>query len=288
MFESLTNSILFKPPPRTPLCKFREDSKNRLVRSVYADTIHIHLVCPWDNDTSITNYTGTENIILFFHGNNEDINLGRSYCQWLADETRMNVLTCDYPGYGFSTGEPSEEGMKSAACAMLDFTLSKLKHQMSEIFILGKSIGSAPAVTLASLPPCVDLGGIILVAPVASAIRCLSASSKLPNFILQAMDSWCLPNIDRIKYVSCPVQFVHGLQDNIVPCSNTHMLLDAMRFPPHTTPLFVEAGHNDIESKFQSLFITTIKKFLSTCAERHQSKSAYDDMQNASVQIIEY
>jgi len=288
MFESLTNSFLFKPPPRTPLCNFKQDSKNRLVRSVTADTIHVHLVCPWNKDTSITDYQKTKNIILFLHGNNEDINTGRSYCQWLADETDMNVLTCDYTGYGFSTGCASEEGMHSAASAMLDFTLSKLQHKMSEIIILGKSIGSSPAITLASLPPCVNLGGIILVSPVASAIRCLSVSKNLPNFVLQEIDSWCLPSIARMKDISCPVQFIHGLQDQIVPCNNTHMLIAAMRFPPHTKPLFVEAGHNDIESKFSTLFMNTVKDFITKCRERYEIRSAYDDETNASVQIIEY
>ena len=289
MFESLTNSFLFKPPAhKIPLCNFKQDSKNRLVRSLLADTIHLHLVCPWNKDTSIVDYTGTKNIILFLHGNNEDIHTGRSYCQWIADETDMNVLTCDYPGYGFSTGCASEEGMQSAAAAMLDFTLSKLQHQMSEIIILGKSIGSSPAITLASLPPCINLGGVILVSPVASAVRCLSVSNSLPNFILQEMDSWCLPSIVRMKDISCPVQFIHGLQDKLVPSSNTRMLIAAMRFPPHNTPLFVEAGHNDIESKFSTLFMQTVKDFIIKCRERHQMRSGYENVPNASVQIIEY
>ncbi len=93
MLQTITSSVLFKPPPRSPLTKFREDSKNRLIRSIDGDAIHCHLVCPWEKETSMQNYKGTKNVILFLHGNNEDITSGKSYCQWLTDKTNMNVLS---------------------------------------------------------------------------------------------------------------------------------------------------------------------------------------------------
>jgi pimeloyl-ACP methyl ester carboxylesterase len=178
----------------------------------------------------------------------------------------MNVITCDYPGYGFSTGQVSENGMKSAAFALLDYTLTKLKHNMQEIILLGKSIGSTPAINLASQAACHKIGGLILVSPLASAVRCFSASSKIPSFIFKEMDSWMLPNIKHISDVSCPVQFIHGLHDDVVSCSNSHMLLAAMRSPPFAKPLYVSAGHNDIESKFTALFMETLKDFIEKCA----------------------
>jgi len=93
MLQTITSSVLFKPPPRSLLTKFREDSKNRLIRSIDGDAIHCHLVCPWEKETSMQNYKGTKNVILFLHGNNEDITSGKSYCQWLTDKTNMNVLS---------------------------------------------------------------------------------------------------------------------------------------------------------------------------------------------------
>lgn len=289
MLQTLTSSMLFKPPPRSPLTKFREDSKNRLIRSVDGDTIHCHLVCPWDKETSMQNYTRTKNVILFLHGNNEDISSGKSYCQWLADKTNTNVLSCDYPGYGFSTGQPSEQGMNSAAFALLDYTLSKLNHEMHEVILLGKSIGSTPAINLASQPACSRLGGMLLVSPLASGVRCFSASSKLPTFILTELDSWVLPNIKHISNVSCPVQFIHGLKDEVVPCCNSHMLLAAMRSPPFTKPLYVNAGHNDIESKFSGLFMDTVKDFLEVCSQRYLCLSTYDNnSKNEDTDMFDY
>ena len=289
MLEMLTSSILFKPPAREPLCRLRVDSKNVVIRSVDGDTIHCHLICPWDKDTSLQNYTGTSNVILFFHGNSEDVATGKSYGQWLADKTNMNVITCDYPGYGFSTGQPSENGMKSAAFALLDYTLTKLNHKMPEIILLGKSIGSTPAINLASQAACQKLGGLILISPLASAVRCFSASTKLPRFILAQLDSWMLPNIIHISDVSCPVQFIHGMQDDVVPCSNSHMLLAAMRSPPFTKPLYVNAGHNDIESKFTGLFVETLQDFIEVCKQRYLCLCTYDfEHKNENMDMFEY
>lgn len=133
-----------------------------------------------------------------------------------------------------------------------------------------------PDINLASQPACSKLSGMILVSPLESAVRCLSASSKLPNFILTELDSWILPNIKHITYVSCPVQFIHCLKDDVVPCCNSHMLLAAMCSPTFTTPLYVNAGHNDIESKFSGLFIDMVKDFLEVCSQRYLCLCTYD------------
>ena len=58
-------------------------------------------------------YIPSSKIILFFHGNTDDINTCAAYAQWLADGHTCNVLTVDYPGYGYSSGisNTSEEKM---------------------------------------------------------------------------------------------------------------------------------------------------------------------------------
>jgi pimeloyl-ACP methyl ester carboxylesterase len=275
MLGMITSPLLFRPPTRPPASAFRKDSKNIQVCCLDGSHVHCHLVCPWDMDTSIDNYQGTKSLLLFFHGNNEDVRSSISYCQWLADHTQSNVLTCDYPGYGYSSGDPSEEGMQDAAVAVFDLATSKLRHATNEIYVIGKSIGSAPAIGIASKAFCRDLGGLVLIAPVASGVRCLSASTKIPEIILTQMDTWVLPNIQYISLVQCPIQFVHGLEDNVVPCSNSRCLIARLRAPPHTPPLWVQAGHNDIESRWQAEFLQCLHDFMEVCYARTAYTSPY-------------
>ena len=128
----------------------------------------------------------------------------------------------------------------------------------------------APTCTrIPSMSYCSSLGGVILVAPVASAVRCVSASARLPGWLLTQMDSWMLPNIKFIGNVTCPVQFVHGTEDSVVPLLNNSLaLIDSLRSPQRSSPLFVKAGHNDIESRHGVRFLDTLHTFLRTCACR--------------------
>jgi len=276
MFDILTNSLIFRPPVMEPHIKFRKDSKNSWLRTVTGNDIHCMLVCPFDKDTSIQDFERTEKLLIYFHGNAEDVHTSKSYCQWLADNLQFNLLTCDYPGYGFSTGSASESAMNDAGMTLLEFALSDLHHKMNEIIIVGKSLGSVPAIYTASQAVSYDLGGLVLIAPVASGVRCLTASDKIPEFFLHKLDPLILPSITRIQTVCCPIQFIHGSNDDVVPVSNTHALIAVLHSPCLTKPLFVKASHNNIESEYSDQFLNTIKSFIEKCTERSLSKCEYE------------
>jgi hypothetical protein len=38
----------------------------------------------------------TPRLLIFMHGNADDVSSSESYCQWLADELKSNVLSFDY------------------------------------------------------------------------------------------------------------------------------------------------------------------------------------------------
>jgi fermentation-respiration switch protein FrsA (DUF1100 family) len=280
VLHMMANPILFKPPTRPTGCKFSGDAKNVSVRALSGDEIHCQLVCPWDSQSNVHNYVPTKKMLLYLHGNNEDIQTSASYRQWISNNINMNVLTCDYPGYGFSSGDPSEEGMHHAALAMLDLATSRLKHSPADIIVIGKSIGSTAAIGLAVNSYCHDLCGLILLSPVASGVRCLSLSTRLPKYIVAQLDGLVLPNIRYIGQVRCPVQFVHGLQDDMVPCSNSQALIDAYAKHLYTEPVFVDAGHNDIESRHTATFLDTIRDFVEVCTQRSQVTVPYDISQS--------
>jgi len=170
--------------------------------------------------------------------------------------------------------------MHHAALAMLDLATSRLKHSPADIIVIRKSIGSTPAIGLAVNSYCHDLCGLILLSPVASGVRCLSLSTRLPKYIVAQLDGLVLPNIRYIGQVRCPVQFVHGLQDDMVPCSNSQALIDAYAKHLYTEPVFVDAGHNDIESRHTATFLDTIRDFVEVCTQRSQVTVPYDISQS--------
>ncbi len=61
------------------------------------------------------------------------------------------MLAVEYPGYGEYPGRPSEEQINADSEAVFDFLTRTLGVEESSIHLLGRSIGSGPAVHLASV-----------------------------------------------------------------------------------------------------------------------------------------
>ncbi|MBK1882631.1 alpha/beta hydrolase [Luteolibacter pohnpeiensis] len=77
--------------------------------------------------------------LIYAHGNAED--LGQSvelYQAWNA--MGLGVLAYDYPGYGLSTGKPSEASCFRAAESAWEY-LTKKGIPASSIIVVGRSIG---------------------------------------------------------------------------------------------------------------------------------------------------
>jgi fermentation-respiration switch protein FrsA (DUF1100 family) len=160
----------------------------------------------------------------------------------------------------------TQEGMPEAAVAVMDYALTSLGHDTTDILIVGKSIGSFSAVTLAAQQFAATIRGLVLISPVASAAQCVTDIKLFPAFVAQRLDGIALANINMISKVQCPIFFVHGTLDKVVESSNSKdpfasILSD---FPP----LFVDTEHNDIESKFLHLFLSSLDEFIAFCAKK--------------------
>ena len=95
--------------------------------------------------------------------------------------------------------------------------------------------------------------------PVASAARSVLDTSFLPGFLMQRLDSLALNNLAQIRKVQCLVLFVHGKEDKLVPSENLEVLKQATDYHSQYPALFVDAGHNDIESRYTTLFLSTLR-----------------------------
>jgi pimeloyl-ACP methyl ester carboxylesterase len=63
----------------------------------------------------------------------------------LTGQPHTHVVTCDYRGFGLSTGSPTEVGVITDAVSLVDYVLHTLRHPPSRIVLLGQSLGTAVA-----------------------------------------------------------------------------------------------------------------------------------------------
>ena len=89
---------IWAPPQRG---KMRQDDENDVyVKTIGSDRIHLRLFMP-DFRTNLVEYnTGNRRLVLYFHGNPEDLHSFNLFLNWPSTNTDQNVLGVEYVGYG--------------------------------------------------------------------------------------------------------------------------------------------------------------------------------------------
>ena len=175
-------------------------------------------------------------VVLFLHGTPGTVpdqvwRLGQ------LQHSGLGILAIDWRGYGGSTGNPTELGLRADARAGFDFI--RAAAPQSKIAVFGESLGTGPAVALARDR---SVAGVLLNAPYAS-VRRLFELRGLPIpyrwLMKDPFDSEAL-----IGGVTAPLLILHGTDDPAIPVAEAHRLYDAAHEPKM---IFIAdgAGHLD-------------------------------------------
>eukprot|EP00930_Biecheleria_cincta_P027911 TRINITY_DN19506_c0_g1_i1.p1 TRINITY_DN19506_c0_g1~~TRINITY_DN19506_c0_g1_i1.p1 ORF type:complete len:438 (+),score=63.06 TRINITY_DN19506_c0_g1_i1:145-1458(+) len=186
-------------------------------------------------------------VILFFHANAEDLGMSFTILKHIRDQFKVNVLAAEYPGYGLlHSMETSEESIYEVALTAFRFLVDVIRVRYSQIILFGRSLGSGPAVYLASQYP---VGGLILVAAFSS-LRA-AVQSIVGSRLLALAFQERFPNSQIIGNVSCSTLFIHGEADGLIPAEHSLRLFQRCRSrklmvsPPgmeHNSNLFGDAS----------------------------------------------
>eukprot|EP01054_Gregarina_sp_Poly1_P002761 Gregarina_sp_Poly_1__2760@NODE_1767_length_3378_cov_135_711568_g1153_i0_p2_GENE_NODE_1767_length_3378_cov_135_711568_g1153_i0NODE_1767_length_3378_cov_135_711568_g1153_i0_p2_ORF_typecomplete_len181_score20_18DUF818/PF05677_12/5_1e27Hydrolase_4/PF12146_8/3_2e14DUF1100/PF06500_11/1_6e12Abhydrolase_6/PF12697_7/1_2e09DUF1057/PF06342_12/4_5e07Abhydrolase_1/PF00561_20/3e06Peptidase_S9/PF00326_21/0_00045Abhydrolase_3/PF07859_13/0_00044AXE1/PF05448_12/0_00067Peptidase_S15/PF02129_18/0_0011Abhydrolase_7/ len=167
---------LFQPPPP----------------SYSADAEGVVYIPSFDgNNIALVFYTfpSAKYTILFAHGNAEDMNMGGNFYYKLAKFLNVNLLLFDYPGYGQSTGAPSEESAYVATLSAYDYLITEKGFDPTTIIAFGRSLGSALMTRLAAVE---TLAGLIIQSPPMSAFRVIAnLRFSLPKDSIRSIDAVC-------------------------------------------------------------------------------------------------
>ena len=186
--------------------------------------------------------------ILFSHGNAEEIVGSTPFFEELRG-AGFNVFAYDYRGYGLSEGTPSEQNSYEDAETAYNYLINELKIAPEKIIIHGRSLGGAVAIDMASRKKC---AGLIAESSFVSAFRVLTHYGIFPFDEFQ--------NLAKIKNVNCPVLFIHGKKDEIVPFWHGEELFSEVVEPKFS--LWIdEAKHNNVSRVGGQIYFQTIRDF---------------------------
>jgi alpha-beta hydrolase superfamily lysophospholipase len=203
--------------------------------------------------------------ILFFHGNGET---ARDY-DMAADAYRelpASFLVGEYRGYGPCTGRPSFHTFLQDAHRTLDECRRLLDQHghTGPLVVMGRSLGSAPAIELASSRG-PELAGLIIESGFARAIPLLELVG-VPASSLGLTEEYGPRNLEKMKKASLPTLIMHAENDQIIPFEDAELLREAS---PDADKLFFPvplAGHNDIQIRAGAAYFDQIRNLLGRIA----------------------
>ena len=196
---------------------------------------------------------GARRALLLLHGNAGNAS-HRLPIAALLRELGVHVLLIDYRGYGLSEGRPSEAGVYADARAGLAHLRGARGLPEERVVVFGTSLGGAVAVDLARGRP---LAGLILESTF-SAARDVGRVHFGP---LAALAGRRFDSLSKIGELRCPVLFLHGDRDEIVPQALGRRLFDAAPEPKRFETL-PGAGHNDTVEVGGRRYLERIAAFL--------------------------
>jgi len=203
------------------------------------------------------------NVLLYFHANAEDLGLIYETVESLHEYFQVSVLAMEYPGYGLLKDgtKASEENCYRAALVALRYLVVDLGVRFSQIILIGRSMGSGPALFLASKFP---VAGVILINPFTSVSEV--AKQYLGQKLSTLSFGSLFMNRRMIKHVASPVLLIHGMMDTIVPMMHSARLFECcVSRKLLVTPSHMEHNSNLFDSP-DYLSVPTLRFFRFLCA----------------------
>ncbi|MBF6329939.1 alpha/beta hydrolase [Nocardia transvalensis] len=176
--------------------------------------------------------------ILFAHGNGGNIG-DRSPVLALLAAAGFDVLIFDYRGYGRSGGRPGERGAYLDARAAREELLRQPGIDTERVLYLGKSLGGAVMIELATAFPPV---GMILMSTF-TGLR--DAARAVYPFLPTPFVPNAFPSLRRIRTLHVPMLIMHGDNDELLPVRMAHQLYNAAPGPKQLK-IYPGGAHNDL------------------------------------------
>jgi len=198
--------------------------------------------------------------LLFFHGNGE---LAGEYEDIGAafNSIGLNLLVVDYRGYGSSGGKPSVSGMMRDAHPIAQWFQQFLndKGYKGGRFIMGRSLGSGPAIELAAAYPS-DFRGMVIESGFCDVTDLMGRMGR----ILQQPGRTVPPSpgFDRVAKITLPALVIHGQYDSIVPLDEGEKIFRNVATADKKMVVIPEADHNTIFAEGMELYLRELGEFV--------------------------
>src|SRR5205823_2015191 len=131
----------------------------------------------------------------------------------------VNILAFDWRGFGLNDGAPSEDGLHRDATAAYEYLRNDLGVPANKIVIYGHSLGTAPAIELATRVAAAGL--VVEGGPTSVRDRGQELYPLLPIRLIARTN---FNSVGRIAHVPMPVLVMHATADERIPVAHGRRL----------------------------------------------------------------
>lgn len=184
-------------------------------------------------------------VLVFAHGNGELID---SWAEAFTEPRGwgLGVLLIEYPGYGRSSGSPSEASVTEAMTGTYDLATRLPAIDPTRIVAYGRSLGGGAACALARHR---HVAALVLESTFTSVRSFLHRSGFLGFLLPDPFD-----NLSVVRSYDGPLLIVHGTRDALIPPAHAERLHEAA---PRSALVLEPCGHNDCPRPW-----TVLREFL--------------------------
>lgn len=181
-------------------------------------------------------------LVIFFHGNGEVIDFLPGQAEGFR-KLGLGVLLVEYPGFGRSSGKPTERSITETAVAAYDAVLQREEVDPKRIILFGRSLGGGAACALAARRP----SAALILQSTFTSTRPFARAFFVPGFLARDL-------FDNAKVLTAyrqPVLLFHGSRDSTVPPEHSRKL---QRLAPHARLVELPCDHNDFPPDWREFY----------------------------------
>lgn len=227
----LQKKLMFHPVPLDANFKFKFDVPFKEVNIAMNETDTLNLIQFLPPDSA------PKGVVIYFHGNAGNLT---DYAEYAPNFLKHDyeVWIPDYPGYGKTTGDLTEENIYKQAKEV--YKLANSKFAADSIVVYGRSLGAGVASYIAAKFLCHRL---ILETPYYSMPDLLSTYA--PIYPTGRMSHFKFPVGEYLEDVKAPVTIFHGTSDKVIPYRCAEKLKKVLK--PGDEFITIENGsHNNL------------------------------------------
>jgi hypothetical protein len=190
-------------------------------------------------------------LIIYFGGNAEEV----SYLVHEAEKVDgWSLALINYRGYGLSEGKPGEKNLCNDALVVYDYFVRRPDVDSGKIVVMGRSLGTGVAVSLASLR---KVRGLILVSPYESLLSV--AKEVYPFLPVSLLLKHRFDSAAKAPLITAPLLAIVASDDTIIHRRHSERLVEKWG-GPHSLVAIEGVDHNAISDS--ALYWETIQRFL--------------------------